>query len=141
MPLLGSPPHTRGECEGVGVINGMLGITPAYAGRILLTPPLISCHRDHPRISGENVQDYRYCHIDPGSPPHTRGEFIFSTVRPEIIGITPAYAGRIQAGGLEWTSSRGSPPHTRGESKFYFAVGLVTGITPAYAGRMASKGS
>ena len=53
MPSIGSPPHTRGKVDHLGVLQVAQGITPAYAGKSC--PPSIpsACARDHPRIRGE----------------------------------------------------------------------------------------
>ena len=94
-----------------------------------------------------------------GSPPRTRGEAYRSPSLSGLFGITPAYAGRRQAGLCAAPQSwdhprvrgekhfrhyyrrieRGSPPRTRGEGYYLLCPGSVSRITPAYAGRRTEK--
>ena len=73
-PKVGSTPHTRGKVQGNPQLRGLLGITPAYAGK--------KCPRqntgwhgwDHPRIRGEKPHCSVNASRERGSPPHTRGK-------------------------------------------------------------------
>ena len=89
-----------------------------------------------------------------GSPPHTRGIPLISTVPGAGDRITPAYAGNTRRKGkTQWKksdhprirgeynkrngnnhSSRGSPPHTRGIPFIESSLCFTARITPAYAG-------
>ena len=84
----------RGKDTPIGETGAMSGITPAYAGKSMVTFLLNLASEDHPRVCGEKkvmrgAKDKRM-----GSPPRMRGkgarieEIKFST------GITPAYAGK-----------------------------------------------
>jgi len=57
----GSPPHTREELSGLTYSVDSMGITPAYAGRIIKNATLITSLKDHPRIRGKNNKK---CDID-----------------------------------------------------------------------------
>ena len=152
----GSPPHTRGKFQKSDRAFRDVRITPAYAGKII--PP---CSRsggveNHPRIRGENVSSLCSTRCSRGSPPHTRGK---SRSPPHGKGgdrITPAYAGKIEAGhargqkaedhprirgenGVEHSllfGRPGSPPHTRGKLPYPAMRPTGEGITPAYAGKI-----
>ena len=90
-----------------------------------------------------------------GSPPLTREELNLSLNSSNVIGITPAYAGRtviilawlgdlrdhprLRGKNLDHTNLKrsvmGSPPLTREEREFECDWLYLEGITPAYAGR------
>ena len=91
----GSPPHTREEWCDKEIIWRLLGITPAYAGRINILAGIYMLKEDHPRIRGKNEGFNVGDSILPGSPPHTREEFNSYRFRRSLRRITPAYAGRI----------------------------------------------
>ena len=92
---MGSPPHTRGEFAGDYFCQFCSGITPAYAGRIVIIGLIGFMSRDHPRIRGENLARHEACAPIVGSPPHTRGEYVCAIGVNDHFGISPAYAGRI----------------------------------------------
>ena len=98
---------------------------------------------------------YKQTGVKPGSPPHTRGKVRHLSHIPQLVGITPAHAGkspwtapkRQRNGdhprtrgekhflGVSQCHNQGSPPHTRGKAvKSDIPVSLV-GITPAHAGK------
>ena len=94
---LGSPPRMRGK--GVKQSNSRIrmGITPAYAGKRVR--PCLTCfaHRDHPRVCGEKARRRARTHARIGSPPRMRGKGSKGIKKPDISGITPAYAGKSSA--------------------------------------------
>ena len=51
--ITGSPPHMRGKGDDTVDGDGLAGITPAHAGKSLVTGSGISPDRDHPRTCGE----------------------------------------------------------------------------------------
>ena len=152
----GSPPHTREEFDGYLIVDSDYRITPAYAGRIAFLDMPTSTQWDHPRIRGKNVHFLIATKGVNGSPPHTREESLRKLLKSYMIGITPAYAGRIVCFFFRdiyfWdhprirgknildthvgSASSGSPPHTREELIFIMWPLLRFGITPAYAGRI-----
>ena len=91
---VGSPPHTRGKGSKALPSRNLFGITPAHAGK---SPGGWHGGRrgeDHPRTRGEKgFTGYPPC-IHTGSPPHTRGKVESTLCRKDIIGITPAHAGK-----------------------------------------------
>ena len=74
-------------------LNAM-GITPAYAGKRLLNAPPIASPTDHPRLCGEKLSKRAMISLQKGSPPPMRGKAHTRGVAPQLIGITPAYAGK-----------------------------------------------
>ena len=98
---------------------------------------------------------YKQTGVKPGSPPHTRGKVRHLSHIPQLVGITPAHAGKSP-----WTAPKrqrngdhprtrgekamgimveeiklGSPPHTRGKVGKHLHNPGGQGITPAHAGK------
>ena len=69
-------------------------ITPAPAGK---TEEAVKIHpngEDHPRTCGENKKIISLALATLGSPPHLRGKPNTPIFLPELVGITPAPAGK-----------------------------------------------
>ena len=125
----------RGKTVAHAVVCGVVGVTPAYAGKSM-------SQRSLPLL---------YL----GSPPRMRGKV--RLLRPEVheLGITPAYAGKRDTSELKYVRDEdhprvcgekrlyslpchqkwGSPPHMRGKVNLRAQVWPLDGITPAYAGK------
>ena len=114
----GSPPLTRGKVWR-GQKYGATGrITPAYAGKSSSTPSATSAARDHPRLRGEKCSVQLSSFFEKGSPPLTRGKVLFRCSRTNGNRITPAYAGKSSA--LRFTRARPTDhPRLRGEKIFF----------------------
>ena len=111
--------------------------------------------RDHPRMRGEDVQEFGYEGDWAGSPPHARGRHHHHQAPQGVPGITPACAGKTPprtpppstdgdhprmrgediAELLMASSVAGSPPHARGRLGGGLFTGSHAGITPACAGK------
>ena len=50
---IGSPPRMRGEVMAVDYVTGLIGITPAHAGRSSISQAGSPNTSDHPRACGE----------------------------------------------------------------------------------------
>ena len=96
----GSPPPMRGKVEFRVCGFDRLGITPAYAGKSNCGCTGIDTKGDHPRLCGEKDERDGKCNLATGSPPPMRGKgrYVFLLAAP--MRITPAYAGKSQAGSL-----------------------------------------
>ena len=156
----GSPPPMRGKGELPCPVNGLNGITPAYAGKSFFDDPPKSLFEDHPRLCGEKANLLGVTTDYLGSPPPMRGKdkitlsvFIFKR-------ITPAYAGkrrsafsrsafsrdhpRLCGEKLNFPSTRsitsGSPPPMRGKVSGKLSYSGCSRITPAYAGKSHGSG-
>ena len=90
----GSPPHMRGKGSFFNVLNCVIRITPAYAGKRLKRPMGDASAEDHPRICGEKACAGRNRSCEKVSPPHMRGKATVSRFIMMPMGITPAYAGK-----------------------------------------------
>ena len=56
---LGSPPRVRGKLSAFPFLNSDIRITPACAGKTFLPCGNLARVRDHPRVCGENLYDFR----------------------------------------------------------------------------------
>ena len=152
---MGSPPRMRGKAVMPSTRMSAARITPAYAGKSLRF--LSSAHHiwDHPRVCGEKSSPTSSHRKGQGSPPRMRGKALAPAPTIDIIGITPAYAGKSRilssfptrfwdhprVCGEKFTTLHGendfwgSPPRMRGKACGLFQLVESPGITPAYAGK------
>ena len=159
LPLR-SPPRVRGKvCHTMAEAKG-LGITPAYAGKSRCNLPSTAPWKDHPRVCGEKPPLEETGNPVQGSPPRMRGKAILRSSPAQLVGITPAYAGKRSACSPPSPHSRdhprvcgekartlivqnepqGSPPRMRGKALTDPCIALCHGITPACAGKRRSIG-
>ena len=101
--LGGSPPRMRGKVNFPAQVRPFHGITPAHAEKRRSKPTSWTCPGDHPRVCGEKYFRPRWLPCTVGSPPRMRGKGISVVGMIQLIGITPAYAGKSRS--LNWTSS------------------------------------
>ena len=155
----GSPPRMRGKVPAGFLEVVQPRITPAYAGKSVISGSLWLSSRDHPRVCGEKCELVFSLVTLLGSPPRMRGKVEEVTPTNETDRITPAYAGKRlccrvgsrvtgdhprvcgekgvpHRGG---TRCRGSPPRMRGKGKKGLKKSPRYGITPAYAGKSYEK--
>ena len=75
--------------------RGLQGrITPAYAGKSLMTYRYLVMYQDHPCVCGEKRAILYVYFSKRGSPLRMRGKAQQSMRIPYGFGITPAYAGK-----------------------------------------------
>ena len=152
---VGSPPHVRGKAEKNGTFCPGVRITPACAGKSVVSESVFLLVEDHPRVCGEKLHLPRTFCWKKGSPPRMRGKDIKLTFDAGQLRITPAYAGKrnhsryvvVIVGdhprvcGEKLTvrvlekSVKGSPPRMRGKVSLLQRSLMPRGITPAYAGK------
>ena len=94
LRLLGSPPRMRGKVTLEVTYATKPGITPAYAGKSIRATAILRQSRDHPRVCGEKHIGDRTSFRKLGSPPRMRGKALAPAPTIDIMGITPAYAGK-----------------------------------------------
>ena len=130
-------------------------ITPACAGKRRSDWIIRSIYWDHPRMCGEKPA-MMVCSLEYwGSPPRMRGKVDMGIEEAEVVGITPAYAGKRTKPAWNWLRARdhprvcgektpvqvmveqpkGSPPRMRGKGKSVCKNLGRVGISPAYAGK------
>ena len=92
--IWGSPPRGRGKVQCKDKSDGILRITPAWAGKSYSRCPIFSLSEDHPRVGGEKLRNLRQRSKVLGSPPRGRGKVHCPLWRLFAVGITPAWAGK-----------------------------------------------
>ena len=97
----GSPPHGRGKVFVHQVSPLDVGITPAWAGKRVLSSNCWFFAQDHPRMGGEKFCCCTISASGVGSPPHGRGKVPAVSICPTRTRITPAWAGKSNQAGLE----------------------------------------
>ena len=102
---LGSPPRMQGKHVSKIKSSGANRITPADAGKTLLSFFLSPFTQDHPRGCGENRSGGVELGKERGSPPRMRGKLTDNQKLHRRIGITPADAGKTHL-----TQYRFQPP-------------------------------
>ena len=90
----GSPPHMRGKDKDFFSSMKWYRITPAHAGKSLITAGSHTLEGDHPRTCGEKNQKDPKKLKTRGSPPHMRGKDVLCFCQCAGHGITPAHAGK-----------------------------------------------
>ena len=130
-------------------------ITPAGAGKTDRPAASPGYHWDHPRRCGENVAPMSSISAAPGSPPQVRGKRIAQLHPRDIIGITPAGAGKTTLKSIKTAQTKdhprrcgenalgasaacrcaGSPPQVRGKLGDLTSNFIFSRITPAGAGK------
>ena len=90
----GSPPRVRGKAALCRFPCPAPGITPARAGKSVLSHVGIDSGWDHPRACGEKVGSLSSTFTHSGSPPRVRGKVSISYRAEATAGITPARAGK-----------------------------------------------
>ena len=91
---MGSPLRVRGKVLQNLISQGIVGITPAYAGKRDAERCAAAVTLDHPRACGEKAANFRAECGPKGSPPRMRGKGDCPSNRRFAVGITPACAGK-----------------------------------------------
>ena len=73
----GSPPRVRGKVLQNLISQGIVGITPAYAGKRTTGYGYGIRREDHPRVCGEKAPKVVELAAKEGSPPRVRGKVLF----------------------------------------------------------------
>ncbi len=153
--ILGSPPPMRGKVLDRQIFPIICRITPAYAGKRIISVLEFFGMWDHPRLCGEKCGTMLMFSRYKGSPPPMRGKAAATPATRSSTGITPAYAGKSQSFHNRHTAcqdhprlcgeknhhfcryglSEGSPPPMRGKGEEFAKAEGIRRITPAYAGK------
>ena len=139
MPVAGSPPRVRGKAFGLYIKSSYFRITPACAGKRLVTYCGRYCDRDHPRVCGEKCKYLSASSAVLGSPPRVRGKGKSILQDLQRMGITPACAGKSARLLWEHFENMGSPPRVRGKDDRQQRRQIQRGITPACAGKRLKR--
>ena len=125
----------RGKGDKFLTIFTTVRITPAYAGKRVISMFHTNALWDHPRLCGEKSTFFSSSSINLGSPPPMRGKVPKSLTCQIANRITPAYAGKSFQTFFCKVYIPGSPPPMRGKGHCGEKLSKRTRITPAYAGK------
>ena len=112
----GSPPRGRGKGGAPISTEHLFRITPAWAGKRLMKPPLWSWSLDHPRVGGEKCKHPITGTSPTGSPPRGRGKDRRGAHMKIAARITPAWAGKSTGQETQLTTGQ-DHPRIGGESR------------------------
>ena len=96
MAMLGSPPLARERPYNCSANVGLVGITPACAGKTFEQIFFDLFTWDHPRLRGKDVSANCRALGNRGSPPLARERQRLQRQRDTYAGITPACAGKTR---------------------------------------------
>ena len=132
---MGSPPRMREKLQLPSYLRLLRRITPAYAGKTVVSIRIVTGNGDHPRVCGKNLSPISIQVGIEGSPPRMREKLKGLARLPRCPRITPAYAGKT----LSITSAYillWDHPRVCGKNPKCFILHTdFPGITPAYAGK------
>ena len=132
----GSPPRMRGK-DGRTSTGGLdVGITPACAGKSLVKGCAVILIQDHPRVCGEKLKSILILAYSPGSPPRVRGKVLRITWLQLYARITPAYAGKSNAGPQMPVATRDHPRVCGEKSTTSEDAGSLPGSPPRMRGKV-----
>ena len=94
LTRIGSPPRGRGKAPLRKSNGAKTGITPAWAGKSYESLRDRGFTGDHPRVGGEKSFFQRLRGLVKGSPPRGRGKGLGFPALFDLLGITPAWAGK-----------------------------------------------
>ena len=118
---MGSPPPMRGKGRSCMLLQNLLGITPAYAGKRTKKFASVTMTWDHPRLCGEKIVVGRKNGKTLGSPPPMRGKVGMAVFATLTAGITPAYAGKSSHSGIS-ACDKQDHPRLCGEKNYYLKL-------------------
>ena len=127
-----TPPRARGRHPIRVFKHAFFRNTPACAGKTVLRLLLMKPTRKHPRVRGEDIHRV-VCYFSYGeTPPRARGRRVAPCAIPELIGNTPACAGKTSGSGR--TSGSGQKhPRVRGEDIIVTGWPFTSSETPPRA--------
>ena len=151
----GSPPRVREKHNNGNLSTVSNRITPACAGKTFSELFIKPLSQDHPRVCGKNNIVAGCCKSIRGSPPRVREKPILGITKSNVLGITPACAGKTHASIsvdiIHWDHPRvcgknwcpywleetflGSPPRVREKLEHLGFAKHLGRITPACAGK------
>ena len=155
----GSPPRVREKPVPSEPLREPNRITPACAGKTMLSGIAQCGYWDHPRVCGKNGYKSMLATPESGSPPRVREKPVRCLHEPRRGGITPACAGKTDTilymtvpnedhprvcgknakADYDAKLSAGSPPRVREKLRPVIKLSVTVGITPACAGKTPSK--
>ena len=131
----GSPPRVRGKRADDGRRRREARLTPACAGKTNTHNPCCNRVRAHPRVCGENTEEFVNKVPVTGSPPRVRGkqDQYVECITPGRL--TPACAGKT-TDFKRATGKKKAHPRVCGENRLCLRINVhPEWLTPACAGK------
>jgi hypothetical protein len=91
----GSPPRTRGRCQGQEAGSRSRRFTPTHAGTMGWSNSAETSNPVHPHARGDDGVNSTGTAADGGSPPRTRGRCLEAYGKRVGTRFTPTHAGTI----------------------------------------------
>ena len=113
---LGSSPLAQGKHRRVDTDYYQAGLIPAHAGKTSARSSAGPAKSAHPRSRGENGACAPSVASCSGSSPLTRGKRLACPIRPALVRLIPAHAGKT-ADGERIEIHDGAHPRSRGENR------------------------
>ena len=155
----GSSPRVRGKPPATPRARRAVGLIPACAGKTPRSQPETSSSAAHPRVCGENAEDYALKSEVAGSSPRVRGKPYTNPMHMVRGGLIPACAGKTalltpkpappwahprvcgENGAIDLGSRPmlGSSPRVRGKRRSSSAPPRRPRLIPACAGKTARR--
>ena len=135
MARTGSPPHMRGKEIHNAAVLGILGITPASAGKRWHRSEQAGRPGDQPRVCEEKPWLPKCTVPQQESPPHMRGKVSDGGIVGIDHGITPTYAGKSCCPSSHLQRCWDHPRICGEKFAPSMPVTRITGSPPTYAGK------
>ena len=132
--VTGSPPHVRGKAAIPARRVPADRITPACAGKSVITHDLAALCEDHPRMCGEKVIVWPSGLFTVGSPPHVRGKVRRWWVRCRCVRDHPRMCGEKIVHALGYRLLQGITPACAGKRQSPSCTTMVNGDHPRMCG-------
>ena len=131
-------PHVRGKDTRRQRDDSVRGITPACAGKSRSSCTSASRARDHPRVCGEKNACGCESSILSGLPPRVRGKENGRAAVSDIMGITPACAGKRPKRADRLSAPQDHPRVCREKPLVRAEDGSYSGSPPRVRGKVQS---
>ncbi len=129
----------RGKVVGSEELPGVVGITPAYAGKSALRFARIGLCWDYPRVCGEKLMTKCGQSLQLGITPAYAGKRVRCSPQALLHTDHPRVRGEKISSAFFASAIKGSPPRMRGKDWFAYHSVSFDGITPAYAGKRLKR--
>ena len=135
----GSSPLTRGKRSITNILNRLLGLIPAHAGKTHQCGRWYQFAKAHPRSRGENGMVRRVSVTVSRLIPAHAGKTTTTAIARSCPRAHPRSRGENQYAAARDSLGRGSSPLTRGKRRRAPGVSHEHGLIPAHAGKTRKR--
>ena len=94
LACIGTSPRARGKQINVGLVVNPVGNIPACAGKTAFLTTGVQWGQEHPRVRGENLDDWRQLVGIEGTSPRARGKPLLKAIARKQGRNISACAGK-----------------------------------------------